>query len=161
MKEEYSVLDYGLPLGAPNSIFERLQLDLKENKVEHYQIRLVKRIDNDGTIITFPNLGKMHQFHDQKTLKSYHSLDDATATARNLNQNLPSQAKGIVVVRFKPGKAMIASGSFVKPHIKARIRRSGTTEWLRFVSRENKVFSVSPKSHKIATQLEKNEEATP
>lgn len=113
----------------------------------------MKGIDNDGTIITFPNLGKMYQLQDQKTLKNYHSLDEATTIARNLNSGLPSEVKGMVIVRFKPGKAVTVTGSLVKPYIKAHIRKTGTTEWLRFVSRHNKVFSVSPKSHKIATEL--------
>ena len=117
--------------------------------MEHYQVRRVKRIENNGTIVTFPDLGKVYQLHDQKTLKRYYSLDEATTIAQNLNTGLPSEVKGMVIVRFKPGKAVIATGSLVKPHIIDHIRKTGTTEWLRFISRDGTVFPVSSKSHKI------------
>lgn len=122
--------------------------------MEHYQVRLVKRIDNDGKIITFQEkLGKMYQLHDQKTLKSCDNIDEATTIAKNLNSGFTPEVKGMVIVKFKPGKVIIASGSVVKPHVKSHVRRSETTEWLFFISKDNKVFSVSPKSHKIATEL--------
>ena len=116
----------------------------------HYQVRLVKSIESDGTILTFPVLGKMYQSHDQKTLRGYHSLEEATSTAQNLNSSLPPEVKGMVIVRFKPGKAVIAIGDSVKPHVKAHIRKARTTEWVRFVERDGSVFSVSSETHKIS-----------
>jgi hypothetical protein len=117
--------------------------------MEHYQVRLVKRIDNDGTIVTYPNTGKIYELHDQKTLKSYHTLDDAIARAKSFNQNLPPEVKGMVIVQFKAGGSSITSGSITKPHVRATARKSGTTEWLRFVDRKGDVSVISPGTHKI------------
>ena len=118
--------------------------------MEHYQVRFVKVIDNDGTIVTHPHLGKLYELHDQKTLKSCSTLDDAIARAKGFNQNLPTGVKGMVIVRFKAGGATIASGSILKPYVGARARKSGTTEWLRFIDRNGKVYRVSPQTpHKI------------
>ena len=75
--------------------------------MEHYQVRLVKRIENDGNIITYHDLGKVYQLHDQKTLKGCDSLDKAVDIGKKLNSDLPSEVKGIVIVRLKPGKAVI------------------------------------------------------
>ena len=116
--------------------------------MEHYQFRLVKRINNDGTIITFPHLGKAYE-HDQKTLKSYHKLDEVITRVKSLNPNLQPEVKGMVIVRFKAGGATIAVGPVNQQHIKATARKSDTTEWLRFIDRNGKVFNISPQTHKI------------
>ncbi len=108
----------------------------------------MKQIENDGKVVTFSTLGKMYQASDQKTLKGGHSLGEAISLARNMNLELPANIKGLVIVRFRPGKAMIAIGSRVKPHTKAQIRKIGTTEWVTYVDRDGEVFALN-QSHQI------------
>jgi len=119
--------------------------------MENYQVRLVKRIDNDGTIITDPNLGELYP-HEQKTLKSYHTLEDATRRARDFNKILPPGVKGMVIVQFKPGKATTASGSIMGPHIKGEPRKKGSTVWLSFIDRAGNVKKIDGISHKLISE---------
>jgi hypothetical protein len=119
----------------------------------HYQVRLVKRIGNDGTIYTFSELGKMYESDDQKTLKKGCSLEAAVSIAKNMNSDLPAEVKGMVITRFKKGRNIIlvkrTDGEVIIPFLKDRPRTPGTTEWLRFISRDNKVFEISQNSHRI------------
>ena len=97
---------------------------------KRHQIRFVKRIDNDGTLITFHRLGHPYEHHDQKTLKSYHSLDEVVKRAMEYNPDLPPHVKGIVIVRFQAGGARISASKTISPYVVPNPRKKGTTEWL-------------------------------
>jgi hypothetical protein len=116
---------------------------------KHYQIRFVKRIENDGTLITFPRLGRPYEHHDQKTLKSYHSLDEVVERAMEYNPNLPPRVKGMVIVRFQAGGARISVSRTVTSYVGANPRKKGTTEWLQFIDREGKLLRIIEGTHKI------------
>ena len=116
---------------------------------KHYQIRFVKRIENDGTLITFSRLGYPYEHHNQKTLKSYHSLDEVVERAIEYNPDLPPHVKGMVIVRFQAGGERISDGRTVSPYVGANTRKKGTTEWLQFIDREGKPLEIIEGSHKI------------
>lgn len=118
----------------------------------HYQIRFVKTIENDGRLITFPRLGRPYEHHDQRTLKSYHSLDEVVKRAMKYNPDLPPHVKGMVIVRFKAGGARLSVGRTVSPYVGANPRRKGTTEWVLFIDRDGKQLKVIEGSHKICRQ---------
>jgi len=120
----------------------------------HYQARIAKRVEENGTIVTSFKLGRMYS-HTQKTLKSCKNLDEAIETAKKYNPDLPGEVKGIVITQFKPGKLSIAKGTLLQSHITAQPRKVGTTEWVRFIDRRGKVYLVSPKEHKILGKLRK------
>lgn len=90
---------------------------------KHYQIRFVKRIGNDGTLTTYPRLGDPYEHHDQKTLKSYHSLDEVVKRAVEYNPDLPPHVKGMVIVGFQAGGARIALGRAVSSYVGANPRK--------------------------------------
>lgn len=119
---------------------------------KHYQIRFVKRIGIEGTLITFPRLGHLYQHHDQKTLKSYHSLDEVVKRAREYNPDLPPHVKGMVIVGFQAGGARVSAGRTVSPYVGTNPRKMGTTEWLQFIDREGKLLKIIQGSHKICQQ---------
>lgn len=116
--------------------------------MEHYQCRLVKRLDG-RKIITFRKLGKMYA-HEQKTLKSYHTLDEAITEACKFNPSLPLEVKGIVIVRFRAsGGGTIVNASDKKPFVRITNRKLGTSVWLRFIDRSGEVYELSPDNHEI------------
>lgn len=119
---------------------------------KHYQIRLVKEIENDGTLRTFHKLGHAYEHHNQKTLKSYDSLDEVVNRAIEYNPDLPPNVKGMVIVRFQAGVARISAGKKVKPYVGANPRKIGTTKWLLFIDREGKQHEVIEGSHRICRQ---------
>ena len=119
---------------------------------KHHQIRFVKRIENDGKLITFRRLGHPYEHHDQQTLKSYHSLDEVVERAMKYNPDLPPHVKGMVIVRFQAGGARVSVGRTVSPYVGANPRKRGTTDWLRFIDREGKLFKIIEGSHKICRQ---------
>jgi len=119
---------------------------------KHYQIRFVKRVKSDGTIITFSRLGYPDEYHNQKTLKSYHSLDEVVERARKHNPDLPPHVKGMVIVGFQAGGARISAGRTVGPYAGANPRKRGTTEWLLYIDREGKQLKIIEDSHKIHQQ---------
>jgi hypothetical protein len=119
---------------------------------KHYQIRFVKRIENDGTLITFPRLGHPYEHHDQETLRSYHSLDEVVKRAIEYNPDLPPHVNGMVIVGFQAGGARISVGSTVSPYVGANPRRKATTEWIQFINREGRLLKVIEGSHKIHRQ---------
>ena len=119
---------------------------------KHHQIRFVKRIKNDGTLITFSKLGYPYEHHDQKTLKSYHSLDEVVERAIEYNPDLPPHVKGMVIVRFQAGGAQISVGRTVSPYVGANPRKRRTTDWLLFIDREGKLLKIIEGSHKISQQ---------
>jgi len=116
---------------------------------KRYQIRFVKEIQNDGTLITFPELGHLDKQHGQKTLKGCHSRDDAVKRAIECNSDLPVGTKGIVIVEFHTGGARISAGRMIKPYVGANPRKTGTTEWFVFIDREGKQSKVIEDSHRI------------
>jgi len=118
----------------------------------HYQIRFVKTIENDGKLITFPRLAHPYEYHDQRTLKSYHSLDEVVKRAMKYNPDLPPHVKGMVIVRFQAGGARISVGRMVSSYVGANSRKKGTTEWLLFIDRDGKLFKVIEGGHKICRQ---------
>ena len=117
---------------------------------KHHQIRFVKKIENDGTLVTFPKLGYPYEYHGQKTLKSYHSLSEVVEWAKEYNADLPPQVKGMVIVRFQAGGGRVSVGRVVKSYVGANPRKSGTTEWLIFIDREGKQFNIVEGTHKIS-----------
>ncbi len=117
---------------------------------KHHQIRFVKRIENNGRVITFPRLGFPYELHDQKTLKSYHSLDEVVARAKEYNSELPPNVKGMVIIRFQAGGERVSTGKRVKPYVGANPRRSGTTEWLIYIDREGNQFNIVHGTHKLS-----------
>ncbi|OGO01497.1 MAG: hypothetical protein A2Y59_02390 [Chloroflexi bacterium RBG_13_52_14] len=121
--------------------------------MQHFQLRFVKEVKKDGRIVTFTEgeLGRLYP-HDQKTLRGSRSPQKAISRAKEFNPDLPADVQGMVIVGFRPGKIIIASGSEVKPYTRGQSRKSGTTEWLRFINREGKIFSILP-GHKIGVQL--------
>lgn len=120
--------------------------------VKHYQVRFVKRIENNGTIITFPRLGKMYELHNQKTLKSYHSLSETIKRAIEFNSDLPDVVQGMVIVSLKTGGLVLADGSKNAPHVKKPLRKVDTTEWLRFIDRKGSLYEVAYGTHVIGNQ---------
>ena len=127
-------------------------VDIGRNVVQnkHHQIRFVKRIENDGKVITFPNLGFPYESHDQKTLKSYHTLDEVVARAKGYNPDLPPNVKGMVIIRFQAGGGRVSIGKRVKSYVGANLRRSGTTEWLIYIDREGNQFNIVEGTHKLS-----------
>ncbi|MBI4288848.1 MAG: hypothetical protein HY671_10520 [Chloroflexi bacterium] len=124
-------------------------IDKGRSDIDHYQIRLAKRIESDGTIVTFPVLGKVAP-QGQKTLKGYHSLDEALNIAQEMNPDLPAEVKGLVIVQFNyRGAHLIPKVRKVKPHDRGRPREPDTTEWVRLISREGIVFSIVPGTHRM------------
>lgn len=121
-------------------------------RVMHFQIRFVKRIEPDKTIITFPNLGKIYELHNQKTLKG-HNLSEAIARAIEFNPDLPHVVRGMVIVDFKSGGAVIAFGRRKSPYLTKQPRKRDTTEWLRFIDRSGSLFEVDPLSHKLGARI--------
>ncbi len=119
---------------------------------KHYQIRFVKTIENDGKLITFPRLGHSYEHHDQKTLKSCHSLDEVVERAMKYNPDLLPHVKGMVIVRFQAGGARISVGRTVSPYLGANPRKRGTTDWLLFIDRKGKLLKMIEGSHKIRQQ---------
>lgn len=120
--------------------------------VRHYQIRLVKEIENDGTLKTFRKLGHPCERHGQRTLKSCASRNEAVKRALEYSSNLPAGAKGIVIVEFRAGGARISAGKVVKPYIGANPRKTDTTNWFLFIDRQGKQHEVVEGSHKIHRQ---------
>lgn len=118
---------------------------------KHYQIRFVKEIKHDGTLTTFRILGHPYEHHNQKTLNSYHSLDEVVRRAIEYNPDLPPHVKGMVIVTFQAGGARVSAGRTVKPYVGANPRKRGTTDWLLFIDREGKRFSITG-GHKIRRQ---------
>ena len=119
---------------------------------KHYQIRLVEEIGNDGKLTTFNSLGYPYEHHNEKTLKSYHSMDEVVERAIEYNPHLPPHVKGMVIVRFQAGGAWISAGRTVSPYVGVNPRKTGTTDWLLFIDREGKVFKIIEGSHKIRHQ---------
>jgi len=119
---------------------------------KHYQIRFVKTIENDGKLITFPKVGHPYEHHDQKTLKSCKSLDEAVERAMKYNPDLAPNVKGMVIVRFQAGGARILAGRMVGPYVAANPRKRGTTDWLLFIDRKGKLLKIIERSHKIHQQ---------
>ena len=119
---------------------------------KHHQIRFVKRIENDGKLITFRRLGHPYEHHDQQTLKSYHSLNEVVERAMKYNPDLPPHVKGMVIVRFQAGGARISVSRTVSSYVGANPRKRGTTEWLQFIDREGKLLKIIEGSHKTCQQ---------
>jgi hypothetical protein len=119
---------------------------------KHYQIRFVKRIENDGTLITFPRLGHPYEHHDQKTLRSYHAFDEVVKRAIEYNPDLPPHVKGMVIVRFQAGAVRISVSRKVSPYVGANPRKKGTSEWIQFIDRKGKLLKITRGSHKIFQQ---------
>lgn len=120
--------------------------------IKHYQIRLVKEIENDGTLKTFRKLRHPCEHHGQKTLKSCASRNDAVKRAIECSSDLPAGAKGIVLVEFQAGGARISAGKMVKPYVGANPRKTETTNWFLFIDREGKQHEVIEGSHRIRRQ---------
>jgi hypothetical protein len=118
----------------------------------HYQIRFVKSIKNDGQLTTFPKAGHLYELHDQRTLKSYHSLDEVVERATKYNPDLPPHVKGMVIVTFQAGGARVSVGRTSSPYVGGNPRKKGTTEWLVFIDREGKQLKLIAGSHKICRQ---------
>ncbi len=120
--------------------------------MKHFQCRLVKQIK--GTkIITFLKQGKMYS-HGQKTLKSQHSLEEATAEAIKFNPTLPPEVKGIVIVNFNATTdPRIYEGKVEKAFIRQAVRKKGTTDWQRFINRKGEIFELDPKKHTILNKI--------
>ena len=119
---------------------------------KHYQLRLVKRIDRDGTITTWSTLGKLY-LHDQKTAKNCKSIEDAVARAKEFNQNLGPEVKGMVVVGFRrDARRRVVQRPGKRPYVTTVPRITETTEWLRFVDRNGDVWAVS-EDHKITSPI--------
>jgi hypothetical protein len=116
---------------------------------KHYQIRFVKRIRNDGTLITFRMLGHPYEHQNQKTLNSYHSLDEVVRRAIEYNPDLPPHVKGMVIVRFQAGGARISAGRTVNPYVGTNPRRKETANSLLFIDREGKPTKIIEGSHRI------------
>jgi hypothetical protein len=117
--------------------------------VKHYQIRLVKEIENDGTLKTFRELGHPCERQGQKTLKGCGTRNEAVKHALECSSNLPAGAKGIVIVEFQAGGARISAGKVVKPYVGANPRKTDTTNWFLFIDRQGKRHEVVEGSHKI------------
>lgn len=115
----------------------------------YHQIRFVRRIENDGTLITFPRLGHPYESHNQKTLKSYHRLEEVIQRAKEYNPGLPVLVKGMVVVRFRAGGGRVSTGKVVRPYVGANSRKTGTTEWLAYIDREGRQFNIIEGTHRI------------
>ncbi|MDO8490686.1 MAG: hypothetical protein Q7T04_01565 [Dehalococcoidia bacterium] len=119
----------------------------------HHRLRFVERIDPDRTIITSARLGKLYSSDGQKTLKSYHALDDVISRAKEFNQELPEEVEGMVVVEVKPGYYGIRGGVKVRKHMARIPVLKGTTKWLAFIDRNGDVWNVCSdhrKTSKIA-----------
>jgi len=117
---------------------------------KHHQIRFVKRINDDRQVITFTKLGFPYESHDQKTLKSYHTLDEVVARAKEYNPELPPNVKGMVILRFQAGGGRISIGKKVKSYVGTNTRGSGTTEWLLYIDREGNQFNIVEGTHKLS-----------
>ena len=92
--------------------------------------------------------------HGQKTLKSRNSVEDAIAEAMKHNPTLPPEVKGMVIVMFNAKTDLrIHEGKVEKAFIGKPPRKIGTTEWLRFINRQGKVFELDPKNHKILRKI--------
>ena len=106
-----------------------------------YQIRFVKEIRSDGTLITFPELG--HGQHGEKTLKNCKSVDEAVKRALEYNRDLPARVKGMVIVGFRAGGQRISAGKKVKPYVGGNPRKVRTTVWHRFIDRGERQSEVT------------------
>jgi len=119
--------------------------------IYHYQCRLAKHSEG-SRVITYQLLGAMYA-HGQKTLKSYHTEEEAIKAALEYNKNLSPEApepSGFVITRFRgsshPRRYTTPGG---RQAYRKEVREEDTTQWLLFIDRNGQRYKLDPKLHVI------------